>query len=144
MKAAVTKRFVADASVTLAWCFADEATSFTEAVLDLLSREAEAIVPPIWPFEVANALLMCERRKRVTNSQTASLLRRIADLPISIDPVQAGIAFGGILSLARSAQLTECDASYLELAQREGLPLATLDEGLRRAARSVGVSLLKV
>jgi predicted nucleic acid-binding protein len=90
MKAAVTKRFVVDASITLAWCFEDEATSFTEAVLDLLSREAEAIAPPIWPFEVANALLMGERRKRLTNTQTGSLLRRIADLPISVDAVRVG------------------------------------------------------
>jgi hypothetical protein len=66
MKAAATKRFVVDASMTLAWCFSDESTAFTESVLDLLANGAEAIAPAIWPFEVANALLMGERRKRVT------------------------------------------------------------------------------
>jgi hypothetical protein len=65
MKAAATKRFVLDASVAVAWCFEDEATKFTESVLDLLSAGAEALVPAIWPVEVANALLIAERRKRI-------------------------------------------------------------------------------
>ena len=66
MKAAATKRFVLDASVAVAWCFEDEATKFTEGVLDLLSAGAEALVPAIWPVEVANALLIAERRNRMS------------------------------------------------------------------------------
>lgn len=143
MKAAATKRLVLDASVTLAWCFEDERTAYAEAVLDLLANGAEAVAPAIWPFEVANALLMGEKRKRVTPAQITSMLERIADLPILVDPIRAGRAFGPILLLARKERLTEYDAAYIELAFRESLPLATLDGQLRRAARSAGVALVK-
>jgi predicted nucleic acid-binding protein len=144
MKAGATKRLVLDASVTLAWCFADESTAFTESVLDLLAQGAEAMVPAIWPFEVANALLMGERRKRIPLAQVTSMLRRIADLPISVEPIRLDRAFGPVLSLARDERLTEYDAAYMELCVRQGLPLATLDEDLRRAAKSFGIALVKM
>lgn len=144
MKAAGTKRFVVDASMTLAWCFSDESTAFTESVLDLLANGAEAIAPAIWPFEVANALLMGERRKRVTPAQVSSVLQRIADLPISVEPIRVDRAFGPVLLLARNEQLTEYDAAYLELALRDGSPLATIDERLRKAARRAGIAPVKV
>ena len=143
MKVAATKRFVLDASVTLAWCFADEATTYTEAVLDLLANGAEAVAPAIWPFEVANAVLTGERRKRITLAQVAPILQRIADLQIFVDPIRVDRAFGPTLLLARKEQLTEYDAAYLELALREGLPLATLDDRLRRAARTAGIALVR-
>jgi predicted nucleic acid-binding protein len=143
MKGDATKRFVLDASVTLAWCFPEESTSYTEAVLDLLANGAEATAPAIWPFEVANALLVGERRKRVTVAQVTSMLSRIAALPIFVDPIRVDRAFEQVLSLARQQQLTEYDAAYLELALRENLPLATLDVRLRRAARDAGIALLK-
>jgi predicted nucleic acid-binding protein len=141
MKAAATKQFVLDASVAVAWCFEDEATKFTEGVLDLFSTGAEALVPSIWPLEIANALLVAERRKRIALAQVAALLQRIAGLPISIMPVDAARAFEQILSVARQQELSEYDASYLELALRQGLPLATLDVALRRSARATGVPL---
>jgi len=144
MKGDATKRFVLDASVTLAWCFPEESTTRTEAILDLLANGAEAIAPPIWPFEVANALLVGERRKRVTVAQVTSVLSRIAELPISVDSVRVDRAFERILSCARQEQLTEYDAAYLELALRESLPLATLDDRLRQAARSAGIALFKI
>jgi len=144
MKAAATKRLVLDASVTLAWCFSDESTVYTEAVLDLLANGAEAIAPAIWPFEVANALLVSERRKRVTAAQLTSVLQRISDLPISVEPIRVDRAFGPILLLARQEQLTEYDAAYIELALREGLPLATLDDRLKRAARSTGIPPVRI
>jgi predicted nucleic acid-binding protein len=127
MKAAATSRFVLDASVTLAWCFPDESTAYTESVLDLLAGGGESTAPALWPFEVANALLMAERRKRITTAQVASVLQRIASLPISIDPIRVDRAFGQILSSARDEKLTAYDAAYLELAMRESLPLTTLD-----------------
>lgn len=142
MKAAATKTFVLDASVTLAWCFADESTKYSEGLLDRLASGVEALVPAIWPFEVANALLVGERRKRVTIAQVASLLRRISDLPITVEPIRVSSAFGQILDVARREQITEYDAAYLELAMREAQPLATLDDGLRRACRRAGVALL--
>ena len=144
MKAAATKRFVVDASVTLAWCFSDEHTTFAEAALDLLANGAEAMAPAIWPFEVANALLVGEKRKRVTVAQVTSILQRVTDLPISVDPVQIGRAFQQVLPLARQTELTEYDAAYLELALRLGLPLATLDARLRQSAKDAGIALLRI
>jgi predicted nucleic acid-binding protein len=142
MKAAATKRFVLDASVAVAWCFEDEATKFTENVLDLLSGGAEAVVPAIWPVEVANALLNAERRKRILLAQVTALLQRIAGLPIAVLPIDPARAFEHILPVARQQSLSGNDAAYLELALRQGLPLATLDEQLRRAAKTTGVVLL--
>ena len=144
MKVAATSRFVLDASVTLAWCFPDESTAYTEGVLDLLAGGAESTTPALWPFEVANALLMAERRKRITTAQVTSVLQRIASLPISIDPIRVDRAFGQILSSARDERLTAYDAAYLELAMRESLPLTTLDDQLRQAARSAGVALVRI
>jgi predicted nucleic acid-binding protein len=142
MKADVIRRIVLDASVAVAWCFEDESTGLAEGVLDLLSAGTELLTPAIWPFEVANALLMAERRKRIKVAQASAFLQRIAGLPISIDPIQPGTAFNQILSVARQNDLTEYDAAYVELALRERLPLATLDEKLRRAATRVGVRLV--
>lgn len=144
MKADAIKRFVLDASVTLAWCFPEESTIRTEEILDLLSNGGQAVAPPIWPFEVANALLVGERRKRVSLSQVTSILQRIATLPILVDAVRINHVFEKVLSIARREELTEYDAAYLELALREGLPLATSDVRLRRAAKNTGVDLVKV
>jgi len=142
MKAAATKRFVLDASVAVAWCFEDEATKFTESVLDLLSAGAEALVPSIWPVEVANALLIAERRNRIALAQVTAILQKIAGLPIAITPIDPARAFDHILPVARQQSLSGYDAAYLELALRQGLPLATLDEHLRRVAKITGVVLL--
>src|SRR6202521_1277170 len=144
MKAGGTRRFVLDASVAVAWCFEDEGTKFTEGVLDLISAGAEALVPSIWPLEVANALLMAERRKRIALAKVTGLLARIAGLPISVRPADPKHAFEQILPMARQLGLSEYDAAYLELAVREGLALATLDGELQKAARAVGVELLSV
>lgn len=142
MKAAATKRFVLDASVAVAWCFEDEETRFTETVLDLLSAGAEALVPSIWPVEVANALLIAERRNRIALAQVTAILQKIAGLPIAVMPIDSGRAFDHILPVARQQFLSGYDAAYLELALRQGLPLATLDEQLRRAAKTTGTLLL--
>jgi predicted nucleic acid-binding protein len=144
MPAAIIKRFVLDASVAVAWCFEDESTPFTEGVLDLLSAGTEVLTPAIWPFEVANALLVAERRKRLTVAQVTALLRRMAGLPISVESIEAGRVFEQILSVARQQNLTEYDAAYLELALRTGLPLATLDGKIKQAARLVDVGLVKI
>ena len=142
--AAVTKVFVLDASVTVAWCFEDEASAFTEGVLELLSAGGEAFVPSIWPLEVANALLVAERRKRITVAKVTALLNRIAGLPIAVRQIDPKQAFEQILPLARQLGLSQYDAAYLAIAVRENLPLATLDGELRRAALAVGVDLVEV
>ena len=144
MKAAAIKRLALDASVALAWCFAEERTAFTETVLDELTTGAEALVPSIWPFEVANALLIAERHNRITASQTAAFLQRISNLPFVVDPIRIDRAFGPILLTGKNYKLTEYDAAYLELALREGVPLATLDERLQQAARTAGVAMVEI
>jgi len=144
MKAAGTKRLVLDASVTLTWCFPEESTPYTQRILDLLADGAEALTPGIWPFEVANALLVGERHKRRSVAQVTAVLQRLTELPITVDSVRVARVFGEILSVARQEQLTEYDAAYLELALREALPLATLDQELRRAAQHLGIELVTI
>jgi predicted nucleic acid-binding protein len=127
--------FVLDASVTLAWCLTDEATDYTERVLDLL-RNTDCIVPPIWPMEVANVLVVSERRRRLTPDETAMFARTLQQLPIRVDATP--IDLQGLMRLAREQSLSAYDASYLELAIQNGLSLATQDQHLLRAATNVG------
>jgi|ERR1017187_2221577 predicted nucleic acid-binding protein len=131
--------FVVDASVTLAWCFKDESTPSTEAVLDLLADDS-AVVPALWELEVSNVLLLAERRGRITESNSARFVALLGQLPILVDT--AGVDMNSILAAGRRHQLTAYDATYLVLAQREGVPLATLDARMRAAARAAGVQLL--
>jgi predicted nucleic acid-binding protein len=133
-------RFVLDASVTLAWCFEDEASPYAEAVLEKLAPGA-AVVPSIWPLEVANALLVAERRKRLTRAKVTRFLQVLRSLPIVVDSEGGARALDTVLDLARAHGLSVYDAGYLELALRDGLPLATLDERLKRAARQAGVEV---
>lgn len=132
--------FVLDASVTVAWILPNEVNSFTEHVLDELRRSA-ALVPSIWPLEVGNVILVAERRGRISEAQAAELLGRLDDLPIHTMATPLLRATQQLLMLARQHNLSVYDASYLELAMREGLPLATQDERLRAAAQGVGVQL---
>jgi len=144
MKADAINRWVLDASVALAWCFPDESSPAADHLLDLMADGAKAIVPGIWPFEVANALLAAERRKGISMAQVTAALRNFSLLPIAIDAVQVESVFGDVLAVARQGRLIEYDAAYLELALRETLPLATLDDQLRRAARNAGISLVAI
>ncbi|MFZ0284428.1 MAG: type II toxin-antitoxin system VapC family toxin [Terriglobales bacterium] len=143
MKADATRSVVLDASVPLAWCFEDESDALPERVLDVLETGTEMLTPSIWPLEVANALLMAERRERITNAQATAFLQRISKLPILVEPISPSRAFEHILQVARQYQLTEYDAAYVELALREALPLATLDAKMRRAARLAGLTLVE-
>ncbi len=136
-------RLVLDASIAVAWCFEDEQTPYTEWLLTVLTSEMSALVPTLWPFEVANALLAAERRKRITVAQAAHFLSRLTDLGILIDSLDTSRVFEQTISQAREWNLTVYDASYLELALREGLPLATLDNSLKNAARSAGVLIAR-
>lgn len=131
---------VIDGSITLAWTFDDESDAYADAVLDQLAT-LRAIVPAIWPLEVANALIMGERRQRSTEAETVQWTAALAALPIVVDDETHGRAWGETLRLARGHQLTAYDASYLELAMRRGVPLATNDRALKRAALAVGVPL---
>jgi predicted nucleic acid-binding protein len=131
--------FVLDASVAVAWCFEDETTPYTEYVLALLGSDT-AHVPAIWPLEVANALLVAERRKRLEPADTVRFLELLRTLPIMVDTSHGERVFGAVLEAARAYSVTSYDAAYLELAMREGLPLAAQDTRLTAAATAAGVS----
>jgi predicted nucleic acid-binding protein len=134
--------FVIDCSVAMAWCFEDEATEFTDSLLDLLG-EGSATVPSIWPLEVANVLTISERRGRTNQAKISTFLQLQSHLPITVDPHTAEKALTDILTLARANRLTSYDAAYLELALRKGLPLATLDRELKQVARNLGLPILE-
>lgn len=134
---------VVDCSVTMAWCFEDEVTPYAEAVLDRL-RDEEAVVPAIWPLEVANVLLVAERHQRIREAQTVRFTQLLQSLPITIEGESLPGALGAILSLGRECGLSAYDAAYLEVAARRGLAFATQDERLIAAARRLGVPLFTV
>jgi predicted nucleic acid-binding protein len=132
---------VIDASIALAWCFADEATPATDVLLDRLADE-EAVAPALWRIELANALAMAERRGRLSVAgltRSVGLLQRLA---VAIDLEGSERAFRELLDLARTERLTIYDAAYLELALRLGLPLASKDARLRTAAAGLGLTVL--
>jgi predicted nucleic acid-binding protein len=133
--------FVIDASVALAWCFDDEATEATRTLLDRFEDE-RAEVPSLWHLELANALAMSERKGRITPARASEFIALIDGLPIMIDERTPNFALSSVLELSRRQQLSAYDASYLELAMRRGVPLATKDNDLARAANHMGVTLL--
>ena len=124
--------FVLDASVAACWAFEDEDHPSAALALERV-REDDVLVPAIWWFEVRNLLIVNERRGRITEGDTAAFLRALSRLSIATDRSPDE---GVVLTLARRHRLTVYDASYLELSLREGLPLATLDRDLARAARA--------
>ena len=134
--------FVLDTSVTLAWSFRDEQSAYSYRVLRRLDDDS-ALVPPVWLLEVANGLLMAERRGRVSAEDRATILGDLAALPIESSDLTVEQALGPVLDLARAHNLSAYDASYLELAMRESVPLATEDDDLHAAAVRVGVSLVE-
>lgn len=133
--------FVLDTSVTMSWFFEDEATPTSMEVLDAL-RNSQALVPSLWPLEVANVLLVAERRGRTNEARSSRFVALLNSLPIVVDSSTADQALATTLHLGRQFGLSSYDASYLELAMREGCPLATQDEKLRSAAIKCGVPLL--
>lgn len=134
---------VLDASVAIAWCFHDQ---HTPALLTLFREvvEAGAEAPSHWPLEVANTLLMAQRRKRTDSESRDRYLGMLRDLPVTLDAATADQAWGATALLAERHRLSIHDAAYLELALRRDLTLATLDEGLRKAAKQAGVGVVPV
>jgi predicted nucleic acid-binding protein len=134
--------FVVDNSVVMSWCFRDDVGSYADAVLGSLETSA-ALVPSLWPLEVANTLLTAERRRLIKESDAIRFISLLAGLPISveIDPLRDRMT--ELYSLGRKHGLSSYDASYLWLAMRKGLPLATLDEKLKKSAKRAGVSIYK-
>ena len=136
-------RFVLDCSVAMAWCFEDESDGYADAVLDRLA-EGTAVVPALWPLDVTNVVLVAERRGRLKVADSSRFLELLSALPIEVDGETHRFATGPILSLGRAHGLASYDAAYLELAMREGIPLASRDPALVRAAESCGVAVLGV
>jgi predicted nucleic acid-binding protein len=136
-------RFVLDASLALAWCFADEATSYTESLLDRMKNGDRAIVPPHWPVEILNVLIHAKRKKRITDEKIEDFLQRLTSFDISVDAVRSFPLLKATRQLADAHRLTSYDAVYLELALRFGLPLASLDGDLRKAAQAEGVQMVE-
>lgn len=136
-------RFVIDNSIVMTWCFIDEANQYADSVLDKLI-EAGAIVPTIWPLEVVNVLLVAERRNRLREGDSLRFLSLLSQLPIHVEPSWPERSMNDLLALGRANKLSSYDASYLDLAIRHGLPLATLDQELAAAAKMIDVPILAV
>ncbi len=134
--------FVVDASAALAWCVEDEASSWTDRLLERLRHGDSIVVPAHWPTEISNGLLVGLRRKRIRAGQPALFLDEFARLPIETEPALTAFQAKTVLALSERHGLTAYDAAYLELAHRRHLPLGTLDADLRRAAQIEGVVVL--
>ena len=134
--------FVADSSVGLAWVHPSQATELTARLLADVEAGATVHVSSLWPLEVGNALLVAVRRKLMTDSQRKFALSLLSRLNIVVDAETASLAWMNISDLAAKHTLSVYDASYLELALRKRLPLASRDEPLRAAAKKSGVKVL--
>ncbi|MEI6791016.1 MAG: type II toxin-antitoxin system VapC family toxin [Myxococcaceae bacterium] len=130
--------FVLDCSVVMAACLSDEASDYADAVLTSLTHQT-ARVPALWVYEIGNVLLMAERRKRIQTAQRIQYLNSISSLPIKIAKTPSVSQLGSLVSLSQDLGLSLYDASYLDLAVQEKLPLASLDRRLLEAALKIGV-----
>jgi predicted nucleic acid-binding protein len=134
------REFVLDCSVTLSWCFPDEKDSYSMAVREA-TRTSTVHVPSLWSLELANVLLVAERKGRLTQADSAQFLLILKSLPIHEDTAPAAARMPDVLALGRRYGLSAYDAAYLELAIRISVPIATLDERLKAAARESGVGV---
>jgi len=134
--------FVLDCSVAVAWFFEDEADPYAEAIEQAMASAA-AFVPALWSLEVGNALLIGERRNRTTEARVTKFLALLSSLPIVVDDESTSRAWPGALHIARGQKLSTYAAAYLELAVRQAVPIATLDERLKAAAVDIGVELYR-
>lgn len=136
-------RYVLDNSVAMRWLLTSQKKTdqtYAEAILQSLS-EIGAVVPHLWHLEAANVLLAAEKRGELEPGEVERFITQLESLPIEVDPLTARQAFSRILSLARAYNLSSYDAAHLELAIRKGLPLATLDKDLAKAARKADVDI---
>lgn len=132
--------FVLDTSIVMAWCFDDESSSYADEVLGSLESK-QAITPAIWPLEVGNVLRVAQRRKRLDESAAMRFLELLKSLPIAVEQESSARMFQEIFFLAGEYELSTYDASYLDLAIRSALPLATQDKKLAEAAKKAGLKL---
>jgi len=134
--------FVLDASAALTWLLSDAKAKdrdYAAALLEALKLGTVAVVPVTWALEIANVLARGEAKGALSEAQSGAFLEMLSGAPIEVDTATFPQALTETLRLARRHRLSSYDASYLELALRNGLPLATLDERLGKAARAAGV-----
>ena len=135
----MTSAFVADVSVAVAWVHPGQATPETASMLEAIASGATLEVPAIWPVEVANALTVLVRRRKLTDDERRTAVTLLRGLPVTVDSDMAALAFTTLSELAAAYDLSVYDAAYLELAKRRRLVLACKDGPLRTAARRCGV-----
>ena len=133
--------FILDCSVAMAWLFFDEGNDSTDALRKELVTE-HAVVPALWPIEVGNALLAATWRGRISEEDWPRIRYDLKELPIEIDTDSCARVLDRVLPVAKDYKLSVYDATYLELAMRLSLPLATLDRQLAAAARGAGIEVL--
>jgi predicted nucleic acid-binding protein len=138
----MSQDFVIDNSIVMSWCFEDERSAYSDNILDRL-ESTTAVVPSIWPLEVGNVLLVAERKNRLNKTDSIRFQALLDQLPIIAEQETPERMLKEILTLARENNLSTYDASYLDLAMRKGLPLATLDEKLITAAKNCHVAILE-
>jgi predicted nucleic acid-binding protein len=141
MPSFVVPSFVVDASVAMTWLFQDEMTPTTTRLLRRLETDA-VLVPALWYLEITNTLAVAERKGRVSAEQSEDFIALLDGVQIDVDLETHRGAFTDLLAICRKFGLSSYDATYLELALRRKLPLASLDEPLRKAAKKLGVKLL--
>lgn len=137
----MTRAFVADASVAIGWVHPAQATKQTAAMLEAIADGATLEVPALWPLEVANALIVLVRRRRLAEDECQAGLGWLRGLRVRLDHEMTALAFSRLSELAAAHDLSVYDAAYLELAQRRRLVLGCKDGPLRSAAKRAGVAL---
>lgn len=137
----MTSAFIADASVAVGWVHPAQATTQTAAMLEAIAEGATLEVPALWPLEVANALTVLVRRRKLTEDERQSALGWLRGLRLRVDYEMASLAFSRLSELATTHQVSVYDAAYLELAHRRKLLLGCKDGPLREAAKRSGVGL---
>ena len=137
----MSQNFVIDNSVVMTWCFKDETSQYSDSILDKLEIST-AIVPSIWPLEIGNVLLVAEHRKRLSEADSARFIALLSELPIMVEQESPDRMMREIHALAREHQLSTYDASYLDLAMRRGLPIASLDNNLIKAAKRIQIPMI--
>ena len=133
--------FIVDASVGFAWVYQGQATQETDRLLNDVAAGATVVVPALWFLEMSNVLLVAQRRHRLTAGQRKSAMEKLTAMQLTVDEEGSRNAFGKTSELAEQYGLSIYDATYLELALRRLLPLASRDEALRNAARQCGLTV---
>lgn len=136
----MTQRLVVDSSALCALCFEDEANADSDLLLERLEQDG-VWAPALLLWEVANVLLMAQRRRRLSHAQRVEALQLIESLGIQLDAAAPAAVWHDVIQLADQTGLTSYDAAYLELAMRHGTPLASRDKELQRCCLQLGVQL---